>query len=167
MSLSRATKRAAAAGGSGSGGGGGGSGGFGADPAAGPPVYTPVGGRGGAAAAPPRVGLAGGSGGPARGAPASSAAHQRVWCLECYNPRSELLEYDYTYDDSTKPPQPYPRIRERGEYYVDSYNDQPWSWTFGTHESVRRGVFCLSVPIAACCRYRGEEKSPFERSSCK
>ena len=57
-------------------------------------------------------------------------------CIECYNPALEKLEYDYNYDDSTKPPQPYPRIRDRGEYYVDSYNDQPWSWTFGTHETV-------------------------------
>ena len=61
-------------------------------------------------------------------------------CLECYSVGPEYLEYNYTYDDNSqnksKPPQPYPRIRERGEYYVDSYNDQPWSWTFGTHETV-------------------------------
>ena len=68
-------------------------------------------------------------------------------CIECYNPDLERLEYDYNYDDlatssggadnkSNKPPQPYPRIRERGEYYIDSFNDQPWSWTFGNHESV-------------------------------
>lgn len=59
-------------------------------------------------------------------------------CLNCYNYRSELLEYDYSHDDSLKSPQPYPRIRERGEYYIDSYNDQPWNFTFGTHESVRK-----------------------------
>jgi hypothetical protein len=55
----------------------------------------------------------------------------------CYSVKDELLEYDYNYDDSNKPPQEYPRIRERGEYYVDSYNEQPWSFTFGTHETVR------------------------------
>lgn len=57
----------------------------------------------------------------------------------CYSVKDELLEYDYNYDDSNKPAQEYPRIRERGEYYVDSYNDQPWSFTFGTHETVRSG----------------------------
>lgn len=59
----------------------------------------------------------------------------------CYSVKSELLEYDYNYDDSNKPPQDYPRIRDRGEYYVDSYNDQPWSFTFGTHETVRQALF--------------------------
>jgi hypothetical protein len=33
--------------------------------------------------------------------------------------------------------QPLPRIRERGEFYMDSYNDQPTSWSFGTNENVR------------------------------
>jgi len=59
-----------------------------------------------------------------------------LFCLDCYNYKSELLEYDYNYDDASKPPQPYPRIRERGEYYIDTYNDQPWGCTFGTHENV-------------------------------
>jgi hypothetical protein len=63
-------------------------------------------------------------------------------CLECYQPSSEYLEYDYNYNDSHKPPQPYPRIRERGEYYIDSYNDQPWGWTLGTNEN--NGVWCNS-----------------------
>jgi hypothetical protein len=59
-------------------------------------------------------------------------------CLECYSPQRESLEYDYTYDDvnGNKPPQSYPRIRERGEYYIDSYNGEPWSCSFGTTESV-------------------------------
>jgi hypothetical protein len=29
------------------------------------------------------------------------------------------------------------RIRNRGEYYIDSYNDQPKSFSFGTNENVR------------------------------
>lgn len=62
-------------------------------------------------------------------------------CMECYNPSSEMLEYDYTYDDTHRK-QPYPRIRDRGEYYIDSYNDQPWSWSFGTNES--NGIWCNS-----------------------
>jgi hypothetical protein len=66
----------------------------------------------------------------------SSSSSSPRSCLECYNYKAEQLEFDYSYDNPNKP-QPYPRIRERGEYYVDSYNDQPWSWTFGTHESVR------------------------------
>lgn len=49
---------------------------------------------------------------------------------------AELLEYDYNYDDSSRPPQQLPRIRERGEYYVDSYNGEPWNCSFGTAEEV-------------------------------
>mmetsp|Transcript_5594 Transcript_5594/g.13172 ORF Transcript_5594/g.13172 Transcript_5594/m.13172 type:complete len:409 (-) Transcript_5594:1454-2680(-) len=58
-------------------------------------------------------------------------------CIECYNPKREVLEYDYSYDDvnGNKPPQSYPRIRERGEYYIDSYNSEPWSVSFGTTEA--------------------------------
>lgn len=61
-------------------------------------------------------------------------------CIECYNPKREVLEYDYSYDDvnGNKPPQSYPRIRERGEYYIDSYNSEPWSVSFGTTEAVSK-----------------------------
>lgn len=69
--------------------------------------------------------------------PPPSTGYETICCMECYNPKKEKLEYDYNYDDTKKAPQPYPRIRERGEYYVDSFNDQPWSWTFGTNENVR------------------------------
>mmetsp|Transcript_29320 Transcript_29320/g.80537 ORF Transcript_29320/g.80537 Transcript_29320/m.80537 type:complete len:427 (+) Transcript_29320:146-1426(+) len=59
-------------------------------------------------------------------------------CLPCdcsYDSKKEVLEYNYAFDESKEGrPQSYPRIRERGEYYIDSYNDQPWGWTFGTHE---------------------------------
>ena len=60
-------------------------------------------------------------------------------CIEIYKPRREVLEYDYTYDDVSgkKPPQSYPRIRERGEFYIDSYNGEAWSCSFGTAEKVR------------------------------
>lgn len=61
----------------------------------------------------------------------SSHATTQLCCFECYSPAKERLEYDYS-----DPNQAYPRIRERGEYYIDSYNDQPWSWTFGTGENV-------------------------------
>jgi hypothetical protein len=72
--------------------------------------------------------------------PAPEAPFYRVMgCIECYNPKRELLEYDYTYDDvnGKKPPQSYPRIRERGEYYLDSFNAESWSCSFGTAEKVR------------------------------
>ncbi len=60
-------------------------------------------------------------------------------CVEIYKPSREYLEYDYTYDDVSgkKPPQSYPRIRERGEFYIDSYNGEAWSCSFGTAEKVR------------------------------
>ena len=59
-------------------------------------------------------------------------------CVEVYKPGREVLEYDYTYDDVSgkKPPQSYPRIRERGEFYIDSFNGEPWSCSFGTAEKV-------------------------------
>lgn len=70
--------------------------------------------------------------------PPLPAFYRVVGCIECYKPSREYLEYDYTYDDvnGKKPPQSYPRIRERGEYYIDSYNGEPWSCSFGTAESV-------------------------------
>lgn len=47
----------------------------------------------------------------------------------------ERLEYDFSYDESkAKSPQPLPRIRQRGEYYIDSFNGENWSCTFGTNE---------------------------------
>lgn len=69
--------------------------------------------------------------------PPLPAFYRVLGCIECYKPSREYLEYDYTYDDVSgkKPPQSYPRIRERGEYYIDSYNSEPWSCSFGTAES--------------------------------
>jgi hypothetical protein len=61
-------------------------------------------------------------------------------CFCCDREPLEYLDYDYTYDDTTagkRKPQPYPRIRERGEFYIDTFNDQPWACTFGTWEHVR------------------------------
>lgn len=78
----------------------------------------------------------------------------RNWCCECYDPSKELLEYDYTNTNPVKDASAFPRIRERGEYYIDSYNDQPWSWTFGTHERVRGCgnllalSFCLRISFS-------------------
>ena len=70
--------------------------------------------------------------------PPAPAFYRICGCIECYSPGREVLEYDYTYDDTngSKPPQGYPRIRERGEYYIDSFNGEPWSCTFGTTERV-------------------------------
>lgn len=70
--------------------------------------------------------------------PPHPAFFRVMGCIECYKPSREVLEYDYTYDDTNgkKPPQSYPRIRERGEYYIDSYNGEAWSCTFGTAETV-------------------------------
>jgi hypothetical protein len=74
-------------------------------------------------------------------APPPSSQNGSLICRCCNGgEKLEYLDYDYTYDDTTpgkRKPQPYPRIRERGEYYVDSFNDQPWSCTFGTGEHVR------------------------------
>lgn len=66
--------------------------------------------------------------------------------LEIYKPSREVLEYDYTYDDVSgkKPPQSYPRIRERGEFYIDSYNGESWSCSFGTAEKVRDDWLCVN-----------------------
>jgi hypothetical protein len=72
--------------------------------------------------------------------PAAAPAFYRICgCIECYNPSREVLDYDFGYDDTDgqKPAQAYPRIRERGEYYIDSFNGEPWSCTFGTAEQVR------------------------------
>ena len=79
--------------------------------------------------------------------PPAPAFYRICGCIECYSPGREVLEYDYTYDDTngSKPPQGYPRIRERGEYYIDSFNGEPWSCTFGTTERVR---FINSSPEA-------------------
>jgi len=52
----------------------------------------------------------------------------------------EFLEYDYTVEDKkgkngrSVSSQPLPRIRQRGEAYVDSFNDEPWKCAFGTNE---------------------------------
>mmetsp|Transcript_18085 Transcript_18085/g.27958 ORF Transcript_18085/g.27958 Transcript_18085/m.27958 type:complete len:385 (-) Transcript_18085:2713-3867(-) len=70
-----------------------------------------------------------------RGNRPMGSAFCRSCCGRDYEPISEKLEYDYTHDDSTgKPPQAFPRIRSRGERYVDSYNDQPWTCSMGTNE---------------------------------
>ena len=67
------------------------------------------------------------------------------------------MEYDYAYDDTARgaKEQPLPRIRERGEHYVDSYNGDPWGCGFGTNEEVSLVYFFLEL---LCVRERGERE---------
>ena len=61
-----------------------------------------------------------------------------------YFPAYEKLDYDYTLEEKkgkngrSISSQPLPRIRQRGEHYVDSFNDEPWKCAFGTNEEVGR-----------------------------
>lgn len=59
---------------------------------------------------------------------------RRRVCNVGYDSSVERLEYDYQHDESTKGPQKAPRIRNKGEMYVDSFNGAPWSCSFGTAE---------------------------------
>ena len=61
----------------------------------------------------------------------------------CQIDPSERLEYNYSYkDSSSRNPQPIPRIRAPGEHYIDTYNDQPFAFSFGTGEE--KGVWMNS-----------------------
>jgi hypothetical protein len=68
--------------------------------------------------------------------------YQCLCLLPVYpNYKQEYLEYHYTNNNSHQE-QPSTaassvRIRQRGEYYIDSFNDQSKSFTFGTNENVR------------------------------
>lgn len=55
-------------------------------------------------------------------------------CNVGYDPAIEQLEYDYTFDETARGPQPAPRLRKKGEPYIDSFNGDPWSCSFGTSE---------------------------------
>jgi len=56
---------------------------------------------------------------------------------------SEYLEYDYDYKPSRGgKSQPPPRIRANGEKYIDTFNDQPWAFSFGTGEE--KGIWMNS-----------------------
>ena len=63
----------------------------------------------------------------------------RVCCGCKYDPVAERLEYDFSKDVNKGggKEQPLPRIRQRGEYYIDTFNGESWSCTFGTNEEVR------------------------------
>jgi hypothetical protein len=89
-----------------------------------------------------------------KSAPQSTATTSNTVCFCCdRGEKLEYLDYDYTYDDTTsgkRKPQPYPRIRERGEFYIDTFNDQPWACTFGTWEHVR--IFMVNrLPVTDRC----------------
>lgn len=59
----------------------------------------------------------------------------RQLCGCSVNIRAERLEYNYNLDDTNKrKQQPLPRIRQRGEYYIDSFNGESYSCSFGTKE---------------------------------
>lgn len=63
----------------------------------------------------------------------------RVCCNRKYDPVGERLEYDFSKNANSgngKEP-PLPRIRQRGEYYIDSFIGESWSCSFGTNEEVR------------------------------
>ena len=74
---------------------------------------------------------------PYRQEPSPLDQIRNVWATICdigYN-KEELLDYDYTYDVIIRGrPQPPPRERERGEMYIDSFNSDSWSCSFGTKE---------------------------------
>lgn len=57
-------------------------------------------------------------------------------CGPCGVSNSEYLEYDYSKSNNKQ----CIRVRERNEYYIDSFNDQPLSWTCGTNEYVRTQI---------------------------
>ena len=83
------------------------------------------------------------------GAPSSSSGRPALrTCLDsacgCPIDPSEYLEYDYSYKDARHGgrPQPLPRIRASGEKYIDTYNDDPWSFSFGTGEE--KGIWMNS-----------------------
>ncbi len=64
-------------------------------------------------------------------------------CCGCrYNPSVEKLDYDYSKEGNSsgkgggKQDSNLPRIRQRGEFYIDSFNGESWSCSFGTNEEV-------------------------------
>jgi len=73
--------------------------------------------------------------------PARSCLRSACGCE--YDPVVENLDYDYGYDDSKRgsKPQPMPRMRSKGEFYVDSFNGEPWGCSFGTGEEVRSHTY--------------------------
>lgn len=80
----------------------------------------------------------------------------------CCCDSSEVLEYNYSNATTTpaaallsqqtnKNPQrmqALPRIRERGEFYIDSFNDQPMSWSFGTNEHVSLSLLLVFMSMS-------------------
>lgn len=67
--------------------------------------------------------------GHATGKPKRSNCLQQA-CGCRYRPSIENLEYDYTKGEN----QPLPRIRQRGEFYVDKFNSESWNCSYGTNE---------------------------------
>eukprot|EP00546_Thalassionema_frauenfeldii_P011626 CAMPEP_0178925556 /NCGR_PEP_ID=MMETSP0786-20121207/17983_1 /TAXON_ID=186022 /ORGANISM="Thalassionema frauenfeldii, Strain CCMP 1798" /LENGTH=371 /DNA_ID=CAMNT_0020600461 /DNA_START=199 /DNA_END=1311 /DNA_ORIENTATION=+ len=57
-------------------------------------------------------------------------------CNVGYDSISEQLDYDYNYDETAHNgrQQNGPRQRKKGEFYIDSFNGEPWSCSFGTSE---------------------------------
>jgi len=80
--------------------------------------------------------------------PSSSQTQQSILrsCLQsacgCQIDPSEYLEWNYNYKQTPNEEQPLPRVRAAGEYYIDTFNDQPWDFTFGTGEE--KGIWMNS-----------------------
>eukprot|EP00979_Chaetoceros_neogracilis_P018387 scaffold10583_cov290-Chaetoceros_neogracile.AAC.6 len=68
-------------------------------------------------------------------APKRSNCLQQV-CGCQYSPTAETLEYDYTLVETSLKgkQQPLPRIRQRGEHYIDTFNAESWTCALGTNE---------------------------------
>lgn len=76
------------------------------------------------------------------GSEETSCIRQLCGCPE--NLRVERLEYNYDHDDTNKrKQQPLPRIRQRGEHYIDSFNGETYSCSFGTSEEVSRYLILM------------------------
>ncbi|KAL3771330.1 hypothetical protein ACHAWO_005396 [Cyclotella atomus] len=58
-----------------------------------------------------------------------------------YNKNGEAIIPDFT-NDTTSASSSLPRIRNPGEHYIDSHNDQPFSFSFGTAEE--KGIWMNS-----------------------
>jgi len=68
-----------------------------------------------------------------------SFEHRRTFWQQCcavgFDWDDEVLKYNFNLSEKGTE-QSLPRTRERGEYYIDSYNMEKWNCTFGTFDEV-------------------------------